>query len=50
VADSPQDQVEREDRGLGEAGIEDSLNYSVVIDHMGEPSEKPGERKSWDVS
>lgn len=50
VADSPEDQVEREDRGLGETSVEDSLNYGVVIDHMGEPSEKPRERKSWDVS
>jgi hypothetical protein len=50
VTDSPEDQVEREDRGLGEASVEDSLNYGVVVDHMGEPSEKPRERKSWDVS
>ena len=50
MADSPKDQVKREDRGLGEAGVEDSLNYSVVIDHVGEPGEKPRETKGWDVS
>lgn len=49
VADGPKDQVKREDWGLGEAGVEDPLHYCVVVDHVGEPGEKPRESKSRDV-
>ena len=50
VADGSKDQVKREDWGLGEAGVEDPLHYGVVVDHVGEPGEKPRESKGWDVS
>ena len=50
MADCRKDQVQREDRGLGEAGVENPLHYSMVINHVGEPCQEPRKSESWNVS
>jgi hypothetical protein len=50
VADCRKDQVQREDRRLGEAGVENPLHYSMVINHVGEPCQEPRKSESWNVS
>ncbi len=50
VNDGRHDQVERVERGLREAGVEQSLHNCVVIKHVREPGQEPGQREGRDVT
>lgn len=50
VDDGCYNQVERVDWGLREARVEDALHNCVVVDHVGEPGQEPGQREGWDIT
>ncbi len=50
VNDGRYDQVERVERGLREAGVEKTLHYCVVVEHVREPGQEPGQREGRDVT